>query len=98
MTNLKTLENFNKEGKEIYSDLEDEQRFHIVDTICLNLKQEAINHIKEIRSKNIDWEIINTYASKFGGKKPLLKANLRSEFIEVVNWIKYFFNIKEEEL
>ena len=62
------------------------------------LRQEAIKHIKELRSGkliNIGYDEILKYKVKvISIDKPMGKV----EVFHIVTWIKHFFNITEEDL
>lgn len=53
-----------------------------------DLKKEAINHIQQMRKK-----ISELTADNEGNFSVMINSNLAQ-----INWIKYFFDIEEEEL
>ena len=57
------------------------------------LKQEAIKHINYIKTHKpyIEWEMVEVIDPE---AKPLLKKCLTYEGQILIDWIRYFFNIK----
>jgi hypothetical protein len=84
MTELKTLKDIYVRG----------------DISRINLKEEAIKWIKELKNALWKEEDMNNY-DKWKARIKDFEDYYDEEynsFIEVINWIKHFFNITEEEL
>jgi len=63
--------------------------------LFIELRKEAIKWIKEITKDGIN----RTPSITITGKKDeLIKAVMQTETSLVADWIKHFFNIKEEDL
>jgi len=74
---------------------QDELRKNCVSKI--DLRQEAINHINYIKTHkpHIEWEMVEVIDPE---AKPLLKQVLTYEGKVLVEYLKYLFNITEEDL
>jgi len=92
MTELKTLEDLEAEN----SNKKPEETMWIC---SVRLKQEAINHIKKdldiIKDETKRLRKTNTLTES--GFKEECKEHLREEYARI-EWIKYFFNITDEDL
>lgn len=82
MIELKTLQNFQREAKEIYDDAIVGGTSHpVIEEIFLNLKIEAIKWIKADENSHQLEDACDT-----------------SDTFGTIHWIKHFFNITDEEL
>ena len=82
---LKTLKDLEQQDWSTHK--EDKE---LVNAVFFDLRKEAINHIKELKS------YLNTHS--FGTVNQNFTEFNRAYAEGKIDWIKYFFNIKEEEL